>query len=53
MHSTTLLAAATISTAAVAQVVPGANVGEIETAIENIIPTSVANSIPHVCSQFE
>ena len=51
MRSNTLIGAIAFSTVAIAQLdyaIPSVNAGEIETAIEDIIPTSDAKLIPHV-----
>lgn len=51
MHSSIVLGLAAFSTAVIAQAndaIPSVNAGQIETAIEQIIPTQVAQLIPHV-----
>ncbi len=51
MHSSTFLSLAAFSTVVIAQAnnaIPSVNVGQIETAIEQLIPTPIANLIPHV-----
>ncbi len=51
MHSSTVLGFAAFSIAVIAQAnfaIPSVNAGQIETAIEQFIPTPVANLIPHV-----
>lgn len=51
MHSSTVLGLAAFSTAVIAQAnyaIPSVNAGQIETAIEDIIPTQIAQLIPQV-----
>lgn len=48
MHSTTILGAAALSSTVIAQAIPSFNAGDIETAIEGVIPTPIAKLIPHV-----